>query len=134
MFSPVAVLLVGAQYTQPNNNIKPVIKIFMANRLKISVENNEVLTGSRLNAIDFLNVLYSNTGVWDAVTYTATQDCWLVGNMGNCNNVEQTVNDVPFITHMGDAYSSVVIPLKKGDVLKTRNVAHVIYKIFGAKH
>jgi len=106
----------------------------MANQLKISVENNEVLTGSRLNGIDFSNALASNTSVWDAVTYTATQDCWFVGNMGNCQNVSQTVNDVPFIQYMGDAYSSVVIPLKKGDVLKTKNVAHVIHKVFGAKH
>ena len=91
----------------------------MANELKISIENDEVLTGSRLNCIDFNNLLVKKScGPNETFSYTFTEDCWGLIN-GIPDHAAITVDNVAFLSYANandkTIYNSMY-PFKKGQV------------------
>jgi len=88
----------------------------MANTLKISTENDEVLTGSRLNCIDFNNLLVRKScGTNQTFSYTFTEDCWgLIDGIPDHEDIK--VDNVAFLTYANrnkTIYNSMY-PFKKG--------------------
>ena len=85
--------------------------------------------------LDPSNVLHRITtenGSW-----TATSDCWCVGGMGKGTSASQTeiyLNNVKILIQWSaqagstDAYP-VCFPVKKGQTVKTRNIAGQLYDL-----
>lgn len=110
----------------------------MASQMRISVENNLVLTDARVNGIDTTNVLvsydYQGSGTYN---YTAVEDCiaFYITSMEVLKNI--FMNEVPLVTTSKSSYPAVsyCFPMKTGDVFKVvqGNNQDTIIKVWGIK-
>ena len=114
----------------------------MANKMRISVENETILTDARLNGVDTTNVLlntqWGGTGSYRDQSYTATQDCWVnfdaygtnVNTWCKINGSSLVVNTGGYQQHRDFFH---LVPLKKGDILTINYYYSVDIKVFGVK-